>query len=909
MEASYAKYSDRVALFALNGKLGGDNETAVSNFKSAFYAKFGSYNAICDELKKDDSLKALAATLVTNPNISLNSFDKTKIETELDNLLASIKNTGDVSAAAKTLAQSIETAIADADDNKLRAALANFVTELNEASTDNIDAIFANAKAGIVGAFGLDLPMLKDANDIESAFGINGNPVTIVIDRYGMISFMHSGAVPSEKYFDMLFEYYIQTDENYKQNIFNDITELTPTDKPTEEMPPQDALDKVLGTTNSGIIYSPEKDSSDAEYAWPFIVTSKDGVACIKPSNFDKDSSFAILHASVTLKAGEAFMFDYFASTEQGYDILYVLVNNKDIYTISGESEEWNGCCPWVANEDGTYDVAFVYLKNISDYEGDDAVYLKNFRVVKAEEVDVETFIPRDAVSDLTDDLADYENYISVVLGDDGYYHVGDKNGPLLLASLINYTNYSNNISLTLKITETKELIIDGVNCYDDLIQYCNYASNSQIYSYCPVTPTLQKYLNAFVKQNNGIGRGNPNQWLTLCYYYDAYGTDGKQLEDPIKGLAPFSAYEVKEDAPNLVEYNRVIMPRGLMYKFVPTKSGVYRFTTDSIYEVDGWIFIGNHDEWVKNGDRIQYTYSDVGERFCEELLVDPDGDGIFQRDYTNATLVAYMEEGKEYYIDFAYYDQYQYGKFTFDVKYIGETFDYFISASPGPFTWEEGIGGAQGDTIAGGIDVKLGDDGYYHHVLEDGSLGSIVYADFHQYTSIFTTMSIKDLLKSKAFNFAITEVDQQAMAYLSNYSEDELRELWGADFEENWEFYQMDDILNGKYHGYIVDGKYKAYGYEYVIVDEETLETEAVLITPPEGAVLAPNYSSVIEKYVGLMLDEAGFPERQGCVAVTEELAEALQMLMDKFTFEGVENSWTKLCYYYEELGPKVAE
>ena len=35
------------------------------------------------------------------------------------------------------------------------------------------------------------------------------------------------------------------------------------------------------------------------------------------------------------------------------------------------------------------------------------------------------------------------------------------------------------------------------------------------------------------------------------------------------------------------------------------------------------------------------------------------------------------------------------------------------------------------------------------------------------------------------------------------------------------------------------------------------------------------------------------------GCVAVDARLAEILQLLMDKYTFEGVENSWLKLCYY----------
>ena len=32
-------------------------------------------------------------------------------------------------------------------------------------------------------------------------------------------------------------------------------------------------------------------------------------------------------------------------------------------------------------------------------------------------------------------------------------------------------------------------------------------------------------------------------------------------------------------------------------------------------------------------------------------------------------------------------------------------------------------------------------------------------------------------------------------------------------------------------------------------------------------------------------------------------KLAELLLMLMDKFTFEGVENSWTKVCYYYNNI------
>ncbi len=893
MEASYAKYSDVVALFALNGKLGGDSESQVTSFQNSFHYAYGELTSLRAALVANELTKALGT------GISYEVLSRTEIDKGFDATYLLIDDT----VTAADIAAAIEEALLEVDDSKIKQAFLDFANALKESNgADEVEAAFASAKASIYDSFALDLPMVKDTNDIESCFGITGNPVTIVIDRYGMISFMHQGGIPNEKYFDALFNYY--TVKDYTQDLFNGIGELTPTVKPTEDAPSNEEYNEALNKDGANIEFYPETDTSDAEYSWPFVITTKDGVTSVKPSNYDQDTSFAILHAKVELKAGEAIMFDYLTSTQYGYDVLYVLVDGQDIYTISGETNEFKGCCPWVAKEDGVYDIAFVYNKDYADYEGDDAVYLSNFRVVNEDEIDVATYIPRDAATNLNEYGSDYENYVEVFLGSDGYYHVGSETGPILLANLIGYTNFSFDYSITLDISETKEFYIDGVNYYNDLIKYCNYASNSQITNLCSVTPTLRKYLEAFVDQKIGVGEGNPNQWLTLCSYYDAYGTDGVQLEDPIKGLASFSAYDVKEEAPNLVEYNRVIMPRGLLYKFVPTKDGVYRFTTNSEYEVNGWIFIGDHDTWLETGDRILYTHSDIGERFCTELLIDPDGDGTYERDFTNASLVAFMEAGKEYYIDFAYYDQYQYGRFTFDVKFLGETYDSFIAASPGVFTYEEGLDGAMGDTIAGGIDVKLGEDGFYHHLKKDGTLGSILYADFSHTTSIFTTQSIKMLCDVGAFNFAITEVDQLAIAYLDRYGEDGLREAWGADYEQNYLYYQIDDILEGKYHGYYVDGVYKSYGYVYV-TDEVTGETTMVLQDIPKNAVPAPDYTSLIEEYYGMIHNsDTEYVERQGCVAVTKELADALQMLMDKFTFEGVEHSWTKLCYYYEYLG-----
>ena len=60
------------------------------------------------------------------------------------------------------------------------------------------------------------------------------------------------------------------------------------------------------------------------------------------------------------------------------------------------------------------------------------------------------------------------------------------------------------------------------------------------------------------------------------------------------------------------------------------------------------------------------------------------------------------------------------------------------------------------------------------------------------------------------------------------------------------------------------------------------------------------------IKAYIAKMLPAtAEAPELEGCVAVDAGLAALLQELMDKYTFEGVDHSWTKLCYYYKSIAP----
>ena len=705
---------------------------------------------------------------------------------------------------------------------------------------------------------GLTFPVAKDYTRLGQAFNITGYPTSIMVDRYGTICLIEVGALTSEKPFNAVFEHFSAS--NYTQKLIESIDELTPIELPNVTMPSSEEIGAALNGENFTATYAPETETADAEYSWPFLVGTKDGVSCIYTSNSFKDNSFATLHATVSLKAGDALAVDWFSETELGIDTLFILVDGKDIYQISGSSENWSTCFPFVAKEDGTHKVTFIYVKDGSNDEGSDRVYLKNLRTVAISDITTETYIPRQAATKPNANGLGFNNYITVVFNEnDGYYHVDTVDGPILLVNLMGATLLSeislNDLGYAGTLTDA-----DG-DIYVKLVDYCNYAINGTLYGYSPVTQELKELLER-AAEIVGFEPGNPNQWLQACSYYDAYCTNGKQLEDPVKGVAFFAAFETIVSTDTEVKYNtvvydgRAIMPRGLKYKFVPTKSGAYIIRSQSTDEVNGWIFDDTY--------AIIHTASIVDRPYNGAAV-----------DTVNVSMLHYFEAGKTYYIDIAYYDIYAAGTFTFTVEYLAETYEHFHLASPGYFTYTESTTGQMNQTIAGGIDVALGTDGYYHELLADGTLGSLVYADFKYATGMFSH-SIMKMIELGGFNFAYNETDQIVMAKLEELDGDKdacrkyFRELWGEDYAE-WEAeYKLEEVLNGIYHGTGVD------------------------------------YTAAMQAYIAKMIPaSADAPELEGCVLIDAELATMLQALMDKYTFSGVKNSWTKLCYYYKTVGP----
>ena len=747
-----------------------------------------------------------------------------------------------------------------------------FMEEAYQMYSDDVGIIALNpfeedaAIASFQTDMGLSFPMAKCQSAWASTFGISGYPTSIVVDRYGVICLIEAGGITSLRPFTGMFEHF--TAEDYEQKLCESLAAVVTNIKPNVTMEASETIAAAINQGEFAVTYRPETEGEDAEYAWPFVLTEKDGETWLKTSNAGIEDSYAILYADFELEAGQAIGFDYVSSTEQSSDVLFVIVNDDDIYQISGENS--GSCYPCVAEEAGTYELALCYLKDASDNAGEDTVYIKNMRVVTADEIDSDsTYLPRDAAVSI-DDGFEY-TYVDVVLNtEDGYYHVGDENGPLLLANLMGYTKFNEEQSIFDLTYDSDMKLADGTRVYDAILDYFTCASNAQINGKCTVNGELAELLKVVADQAGFSD--DENEWLKICMYYQAYGST-EQLEDIIKGLLPASAYEAKlgkNIESNYFYYNRVIMPRGLLAEFVPHNSGVYRITSrcESQHGVDGWIFDENRQELL--------TY---------------EHDERMYSDDKNVSMVYYMEAGKPYYIDIAFWDVYEVGYIYYDIEYIGASYELFRTCSPGYFTYDtNATGDAMYYTISGGIKAVLKDDGYYYHDLgkDDAGnqiYGSKIYADFEGITGIFDapiatvetvndageTVTVKGLIDKGAFDFSKDENDMYILAFLANHGNDAeatdkyLRELWGADYDSYAGIYRLKDVYAGKYHG--------------------------------EGEDLTEEVRSYIAKI------EKAPAERKGCVAVDERLAEILQMLMDKFTFKGVDQSWLKVCYYYDSL------
>ena len=671
--------------------------------------------------------------------------------------------------------------------------------------------------------YGLTFPLCLDTDSLSPhLFGSNyAVPQTFFIDRYGTIVESHQGSIIAKKGWTSLFDKYIGS--SYVPPVFNDTS--NPGDDPTlppttsaptidVEMPDSKLIEDAINHDSYNFGYSKET-GSDAEHSWPWLISPSGD--SIYPGNSGVDNSFAIIHSDfeITDIYKNVLTFDYLASCEIGYDYCYVLIDGVIVKEISDFTDDWKTCYAYVPSELGSHRLTLIYTKDDGYSEGDDKVYIKNMRFINVDDIGENIYVKRYAPSGLDENTGHYTKYKTLVFNEnDGFYHIDRKDGPLILAELNRYTPFTNETSVYGFVVENKATV-NGVDYGNLLTEYAQYGNNSEN-GLCPVTEELKVALEAVINLNGD----NPSkdQWQEVCYYYDAYGPNAEEMPSPTYGVAYFDAIHAEEGEEVEVNFDRVIIPRGKYVDFTPKKSGVYRVVTIGDEATFGSILDEN-----RNVIEESTPYN-----FIQTALPEKDDDLIMH---------AYMEANKTYYIRSAFNFPDQLGSSKVKITYVGEEYDMLtLCANSTAFTTNGEEFDLEGEMqiISPSINVTL-KDGYYYHDLGNGKVGSAIYADLLNYSSMFYLQGKPASLKTI--------------------------------------------IENG-------GGVFEIYTEEGNFVSSEDL-------------------TEVFNTYIAKAETSISDDNPYGLIQVDETLADALQTLMDGYTFYNVKNSWLKLCYYYKHYGP----
>ena len=595
---------------------------------------------------------------------------------------------------------------------------------------------------------GLELDMVSLGNDggLINAFYSGPIPLSVMIDRYGVVTFMHTGSMTEAKNFQERYNYFLG--ENYEPYIIKgdgskpgdggtQIIERIPVpDSYLNKMPTLTGVANVLG--KDGFTYRWHKKgvvTSDDEgydkYSWPWYI-SQDG-EYLENANQNINYSYATLYVDFVAEANTALAFDYKLGSEEMYDEFIVLIDGVPIHQLSGNyMSKWNTCYAYVFRdfEAGEHELTLIYNKNTSGNVYGDTVQIKNLRfealddIQSAPGVDANVFRHAASVKAAEGAATQFERYITPVYNEtDGYYHVGTTDGPLLFANLWYSSLWCTETSLWM-LAYDNFIYADGLN-YKAEVEYYAWEANNNMYNYgyTPVTKDLKNLLDLIVEcvwqYNPWAGEYHENEWLELCVYYDHYG-DSAPMQDPMRGISYQGAIQVYEGN-NKINVPFLMTPRGFKHKFVPETSGIYDIRST-----------GESDTicWLVDSDRTTFLGT-----YDQPFFVTDEYDYNFNFRY-------YMEAGKTYYLLLTYASTEEVGSFNLNItKSEDETYSYFENASLGQYSFNE----VSGETfLADGIEYTYSEeDGFYHVVNSDGSIGSYLYLDIKRPTVQFTSESI----------------------------------------------------------------------------------------------------------------------------------------------------------------------
>ena len=238
---------------------------------------------------------------------------------------------------------------------------------LSTEPTDTLETI-----ASIREELGLaTLPMGLGGEDLYMKMKQSDSiPLTVVIDRNGVLCFRHHGSVPTAEKFVDLMEVF--TAEEYSEpRLLEEIPRIRTAAAPSSV----EEMRAAIGAQDMEIVLS------DNDRVWPFIAR-EDGVYA---SNTASENSRAAFSVRLTAEAGEGVAFEYTVKDIPGFMQFGVSVDGKLVDVMDGSKD-------WTDNA-VTFDTAGEHVVTFSfNYNREPGVVvevfsgLRNVRKVSAEE-------------------------------------------------------------------------------------------------------------------------------------------------------------------------------------------------------------------------------------------------------------------------------------------------------------------------------------------------------------------------------------------------------------------------------------------------------------------------------------------------------------------------------------------
>ena len=811
--------------------------------------------------------------------------------------------------------------------------------------------------------YSLTFPLAIDDNNMPFHFAMTAIPVSVVVNRFGVIALIHEGSMDRNG-FRALFEKYSSddyvdvppTDDPDNPSVDTPVRE-----KPNVSQPASSEIEAAINGANFNGSYYPETQTEDAEFSWPWLVGETNGEKYIHPANHGVNYSFATIYTKVTITEEDlrsssgnvVLVFDLQWACEDRCDYFFVIINDLLVYEYTGTEQwgKWQECYALVADEPGEYALALMYMKDEQKSEGADTVRIKNMRLISIPEIALPSLdMPRNAAKGW--DGTAYKNYITPVLGDDGFYHKDSKDGPYIVADLMNSTLFNNRLNTDWSVAS---FAVNGyfdyntvdeddpkynplLNDTDAIALWAQAANNSELYGLTLVNDELIGLLNKFIKTQ--VNSFNDSMWLEFCKYFDHYGTDPSDKgicsteRNPIRGLLNVTAIEtvkahegafddlknIPDEYKNGVLFERLIVPRGYKYLFVPEKSGVYRFRSQSkeLCDTMAWL----------------YTYDD-------KLLVDTDSQLENPDEDYNLVLTYYLEAGKKYIFTTCFSDLGVTGEYTFTAEYLGTSYYSWQFAARDYFTSSD-------DEMSDVVNIlnvqPVLYEGKYYNAKKDAE-GNFVKDSFGRYVANTNDPIYVDFLTGARFFeagslelcFAYGDYNK-VLDTLSGI----LSVLWkkskpngGWDKDTPLATIKGAEIVDEDWDE-IVDRVFAVYGDAVDIEDAfvlgllKTCEKigdvtnvikkiyldffDFTLLRFDDGYGIPEeryiDYTALVRLYYEKAKAFEGTAERgyadKGCVQLTEELKDALDMFAKRVGgFPELDTDWLRLCAHFEYIGP----